>query len=124
MLQMLVQIAQFGNGLQPATDAYSQNSASSQDSALNNMTAMISNMLSIATVVAGIAFLFYFLLGAFGWITSEGDSGKLQKARNKMIHGAIGLVIVVTAYALIGLIGSIVGIDILNPGEALKKLIP
>ena len=119
-----VQLAQFGSGLQPPSDAWSKGSASGSTAALNNMTEMISSVITIATVVAAIFFIIYFLLAAFSWITSEGDSGKLTKARNQIIHAVIGLILVVTAYAIIGLIGSIVGIDILNPAAILQSVIP
>jgi len=119
-----VQIAQFGSGLQPPSTAWSKGSATSSKSALNNMTDMISSVITIATVLAAIFFIIYFILAAFSWITSEGDSGKLQKARNQIIHATIGLVLVVSAYAIIGLIGSIVGINILNPATILQSIIP
>jgi magnesium-transporting ATPase (P-type) len=121
----VVQIAQFGSGLQPPSDAYSKDSAvANGQAALNNMTQMISNVIGIATVLAAILFIIYFLMAAYAWITSEGDSGKLQKARNQMIHAIIGLVVLVSAYAIIGLVGSVVGIDILNPAEVLRELVP
>ena len=123
---LAVQIAQFGSGLQPPVDnEYAPADAvTNSDSALNAMTKMISNVIAIATVLAGVFFIVYFLLAAYAWITSEGDSGKLAKARQQMIHGVIGLALVVAAYAIIGLVGSLVGLDILNPAEILSGLAP
>jgi len=123
---LAVQIAQFGSGLQPPVDnEYSPAAAAtSGESALNAMSTMVSNVISIGTVMAGIFFIVYFLLAAYAWITSEGDSGKLEKARKQMIHAVIGLVIVVAAYAVVGLVGSLVGIDILRPAESLNQLVP
>ena len=57
--------------------------------------------------VGAIAVLIYFLWGAFEWITSAGDSAKLQSARNRMLHAFIGLLLLVTSYTLIGYISQL-----------------
>ena len=70
-----------------------------------------------ATTLGALLTIGYFILGAFEWITSEGDSGKLQKARNKMLHAAIGLLILVSAFIIIGFISALFfgnNFDILN----------
>ncbi len=128
-LLLVVQIAQFGSGIQPPAEKniYAPQEAvtdATGETALNAMTTMISNVIAIGTVAAGIFFIIYFLLAAYAWLMSEGDSGKLQKARNQMIHAVIGLALVVGAYAIIGLIGSLVGLDILNPAKILKEVAP
>ena len=125
---LTVQISQFGEGLKPpVNNQYSPEQAGQVgggDAALNSMTAMISNILAIATAVAGIYFIVYFIMAAFSWITSEGDSGKLQKARNQMIQAIIGLALIVATYAVVGLVGHLIGIDILNPATVLKGVVP
>jgi len=40
------------------------------------------------------------------------------------MNGVIGLIVLVSAYAAIGLLGKIVGIDILNFGQQLFTIIP
>jgi hypothetical protein len=63
-------------------------------------------------------------MAAIEWMTSGGDAGKLTSARNKMLHGVLGLVILVAAYGILGLIGTLVGIDLLNPGTLLDSIAP
>lgn len=111
-------IAQFGSGITPVTDAYS-----SADP-LSDLDLFVSNLLGLFTVFGALFFIIYFLMAAIQWISSGGDSGKLAEARNKMIQGVIGLIILVAAYGIIGLVGTIVGIDILNPIEQLQKISP
>ena len=128
-LLLVTQIAQFGSGLQPPTEKniYSPPEVATDatgKTALNVMTTMISNVIAIATVAAGIFFIVHFLLAAYAWLMSEGDSGKLQKARNQMIHAVIGLALAVGAYAIIGLVGSLIGLDILNPAQLLSEVAP
>lgn len=119
-----VQLAQiFGSGIQPPSEAYSVGSETGTG-ALTNMETMISNVLGIATVIATIIFIVYFVLAAITWITSGGDTNKVQKARDQIIQGVLGLVILVLMYSLVGLIGTIFGLQILRPGQTLERLIP
>ncbi len=118
-------LAQFGDGLQPIVDnAYTEGVTDNHTNALTTLELFISNMLGLGTVVGSIVFIIYFLLGAISWIGAGGDTSKINKARDQMIQGALGLIVLVAMYAIIGLIGTIVGLDILNPATELMKLIP
>ncbi len=85
-------------------------------------------VLSIAlggfTLVAALYFLFSLLVAGFNWMGAAGDTGKIQKARDTMTNGLIGLIIIVGVYAIAGVIGTMLGIDILNPGDLLLELGP
>jgi hypothetical protein len=74
--------------------------------------------------VGGFFFLVEFFIGAFKWVSSGGDKGKVDTARNEMTNGAIGMIIMVASYAIIGLLGSIIGFNILSPGTEIMKLVP
>jgi len=118
-------LAQFGDGLKPIVDnAYTEGVTDNDTNALTTLELFISNMLGLGTVVGSIVFIVYFLLGGISWIGAGGDTSKINKARDQMIQGALGLIVLVAMYAIIGLIGTIVGLDILNPATELMKLIP
>ena len=89
-----------------------------------NIELIISNVLGFFTIVGSLFFIVYFLIASMEWITSGGDSGKLSTARNKMLHGILGLVILVAAYGIIGLIGTIIGVDLLRPATLLESITP
>lgn len=108
---------------QPATNAYSAGSET-QAGALANMEKFISNVIGFLTVVGAVMFVIFFVMGAFQWITSGGDKGSLEKARNRMVQGILGLVILVASYSILGLLGSLVGLDLLNPADQIQKVIP
>lgn len=108
-------------GFTPPTNAYSQGS-NSASGALSNLELFISNIIGFMTAIGSVFFVIYFVLGAFEWITSGGDKGKVEKARNRMMNGAIGLVILVASYAIIGLLGSFIGLDLLNPAEQIRQI--
>lgn len=65
-------------------------------------------------IVGGLAFLLYFFMGGFGWITAGGDSEKIEKSREKITQGLIGLAILAGSYVIILFIEQVVGIDLLN----------
>lgn len=75
---------------------------------------IISNLLTIILVVGLIAVLFMFALGAFEWITSGGDKDAVARARGRILNAIVGLIILALAFLLSNVIGSIVGIDLLN----------
>lgn len=78
---------------------------------LNNM---VSTFFSILLVVVGIVFLFVLIMGGLKWMMSEGDDKKLTAARNQVTNALVGLVIVFAAWAIVALINSIFGINLLN----------
>lgn len=79
----------------------------------------MSTVITTLTVVAGLAFVLYFVLGGIKWITSSGDKGKAEEAKTELTQAAIGLIVVAVAYSIAGVIGGVVGIDILNPAKVL-----
>lgn len=89
---------------------------------------LISNIIGVLTVVAGIMFIIQFLVAGIGWLTSGGDKAKLEKAQQGLINAVIGLIIVVAAYAFISLLSSILGFDLLirNPTQFVEffKIVP
>lgn len=115
-------LTQFGSGLE-SDNPFNENSQVGTNS-LSNLERLLSTAIGALTVIAGLIFIIYFLLGALSWVTAGGDSGKVQKARDQMVQGVIGLIVVIAAYGIIGVIGAIVGLDLLNPAAALNALRP
>lgn len=93
---------------------------------LSNPVGPIANLISttvgLITVCAGIYFLFQLLTGAFSWMISSGDKGKLSTAQDRMLHAVIGLIIVVASYAIVSVVGGLLGFDILNPQNIVGAL--
>lgn len=85
---------------------------------------ILSNLLAMLTLVAGIAFLIYFVIGAFNWITAGGDTQKVEKAGKQITNALTGLIIVVAAYSVTAIVGTVLGIDILNPTTIINQLGP
>lgn len=69
-------------------------------------------------------FLIYFIVAALSWITAGGEKGKIESARNSMTNAALGLIIVIASYAIVGIVGGVLGLNILNPIQVIGTLIP
>lgn len=86
---------------------------------LNKVIGMVVNFL---TIVAGLWFLVQFITGGLQWIGAGGDKNNTTAARDKITNSLIGLIIVVIAWAVVGIIGNMLGLDIMNPGKLLPSL--
>ncbi|HOZ03073.1 MAG TPA: hypothetical protein PKX78_01090 [Candidatus Woesebacteria bacterium] len=70
-----------------------------------------------AMTIGALLVIVYFLWGALEWILSGGDTGKLDKARQRMMHAALGMIILVSSYVILGFISSLLfgeNFDLLN----------
>ncbi|MBR3252698.1 hypothetical protein IKF84_01330 [Candidatus Saccharibacteria bacterium] len=69
----------------------------------NNLVANLINWLSGIVGVVSAAFV---LIGAWGYITANGDPSKLQKAKQTILYAIIGLVIFALAQIITGFVSS------------------
>lgn len=58
-------------------------------------------VIRIFFVIAGLVALLYLLLGAFAWITSSGEEEAVTKARQKITAAIIGVILIVAMLAII-----------------------
>lgn len=84
----------------------------------------VGDAIGAITVLASLFFIVYSFLAAYQWATAGGDSGKIEKAKNRFVWGTLGLILIVASYSIVGLIGSLIGISILEPGVLLESIIP
>lgn len=92
--------------------------------AAGEFTSILSKIIGIMTIIAGIWFFFILLIGAFGFLGAGGDSKKMADATKRITSGLTGLIVIVLAYAFIWLIGNILGLNILNPQDIITQLGP
>ena len=94
------------------------------DSSLTNMELVISRIIGGLTIIGGIFFVVYFMLASFTWVTAGGDAGKIQKSRDQMVQGVLGLIIIIIAYSVVSAIGTVIGINVLNPSAQVREIFP
>lgn len=78
----------------------------------------ISNMIKVATVVAGLIVFYNFLMAGFNYITADGDANSMKKVMEEIKMSVIGIILIVTAYAITAVISLALFGDanfILNP---------
>lgn len=61
---------------------------------------IISSVINVALGLLGIVFFVLILTGGVRWMLSGGDEAKIKSARGLMVNAAVGLAIVLAAYAI------------------------
>lgn len=82
------------------------------------ITAFISNLVKLITVIAGIFVLINLLLAGLQYISSQGDPKGVEAAWNKIWMSLVGMVIIAAAFVITAIISFILFGDasfILNP---------
>lgn len=66
-----------------------------------SMGVLLGNLINFIFVVAVFLSLGFIIFGGINWITSAGDSGKVEAARNRIIAAIVGLIIIVLAFYIL-----------------------
>lgn len=74
----------------------------------------LSRIFGAILAVSALMVLIFLLWGAISWITSGGDKGKLEGARNRITQAIIGLIVLVASTAIFMMIQAALGIKVLN----------
>lgn len=77
---------------------------------LTQLPQFLIQLIFIIGVIVAIIFIIY---GGIKWVLSGGDKSAVESARNHIIAAIVGLIIVVGAFFIIGIIFQLVGAD--NP---------
>lgn len=67
-------------------------------------------------IIGALLVLLYLLWGGIEWITSGGDKGKTEAARNKITQAIIGLIVLAASTAIFMMLQSLLDICILSFG--------
>jgi hypothetical protein len=88
----------------------------SEFTGLTNLTAsgIVSGAISLVLIVVALVFFFILIIGGLKWITSGGDEKAVGVARAQITNALIGLAIIFAAWAIINLIGTVFGVNILK----------
>ncbi len=84
-------------------------------SAMNGNNATISTLATpiIANlfVISGIVAFFVILFAGFSYISGAGDKNKLTQSTNMLTYGILGLVVIVSAFLITKIIGTVIGFN-------------
>lgn len=74
--------------------------AAGYDPAQNNALTTVSSFITIVLGLVGVIFLALIIYGGFLWMTAAGNEKQVETAKNIISRAAIGLIIIVLAYAI------------------------
>ncbi len=77
---------------------------------------LFGSLMRAAMVIAAILVLVFLIWGAIEWITSAGDKGKVESARNKISNAVVGMVILAAVTAIFLVIQGWLGLNVLTFG--------
>jgi uncharacterized membrane protein len=76
--------------------------------AIPSFSTILSFVIKFFFVIAGIAALIYLLWGALSWVTSGGDKGNIEKARNKIVNAIVGVLLIIVVVAVVATLEQVV----------------
>jgi hypothetical protein len=71
---------------------------------ITNFGTMLGAVLGFVFILAALAAFIYLIWGGVAWITSGGDKGKTEEARNRIQAAILGLFIVFATWAVFSII--------------------
>jgi hypothetical protein len=94
-----------------------------------NVAILLGTFIRVMVIIGSLGFVLYFVIGAVNWITSGGDKGKLETAKQSIINALTGLVILLALVAITTFLKDVFQIDLLNiiwptPGGAVPTTTP
>lgn len=114
-----VVLAQFSvedTGLHAAAGVDDANSiyAGQQNTDLGTYVAL--NVIRPLFALAGVVFLAFMVYAGILWMTDQGNTEQVSKAKSILVHATVGLIIMLGSYAITNLVlTALTGEDIANP---------
>lgn len=106
LLSLMMPAVVFAQGIKnPVIGTLGNDPTKAKSGAL--FTSYFVNLWRVIMNIGTIMVMIYFIWGAVEWITSGGDKGKTEAARNRITNAAIGLIILVSSFTIIGFIGKL-----------------
>lgn len=68
-----------------------------------------------AMMVGGLAVIVSLLIGGVEWVMSNGDKGKVEHARERIMQTVIGMIVLMTAAGVTVFLSNALHINLLNP---------
>jgi cytochrome bd-type quinol oxidase subunit 2 len=78
---------------------------------LGNLNLIFTNIISVAISLVGLAVLAMIIYAGFLFLSAAGDKDATQRAQKTLNYAIRGLVLAVSAWIILNLIGNFIGID-------------
>lgn len=80
------------------------------DLAYEDLGSLVNKLVPILFSIAAMMVVFYFIIGAFELITSQGDKAHIVSARSKIYHSIIGFILLIVLFLAIEYIMPALGV--------------
>ena len=101
--------------MQLIKDAYAQgvdfsNTTINPVAKFSTISSFVNLMVPLMMIGGGLITLSMLLLGAYRYLTSEGNPEKITKAQNVMLYAVLGLFLIIASFVLTKIIGAVFNI--------------
>jgi hypothetical protein len=72
---------------------------------------ILSKAIPLIFVIGGIALLAMIIMAGFTFLTSAGDSKKMEQGKNQLTYAIVGIVIIFAAFWIVQIVGYMFGLD-------------
>jgi len=79
---------------------------------IQGLSCLIANVLSVAITLIGLAAFVMFIFASFKLLVKAGDSKSKEEAKNTFTYAVIGIVVALSAFIILNLIGQFTGVDV------------
>ena len=109
-----MQIADVTFSLGEAAESVGIPGAENAAAADGGFGAFMGQMLGAVFAIATLLVFLYLIWGAIQWISSGGDKGKVEQARNRITQAVIGLIVLASTVVIMMILQSFLGYSLFN----------
>lgn len=70
----------------------------------SGLTKTINTAVNVVIGIVGMLAVIMIIMGGISFVTSQGDTAKVTKARNTILYGVVGLIVVLLAFAIVNFV--------------------
>lgn len=75
-----------------------------KDGKEDDLMGTIQTAINVVLSVVGVVAVVVLIVGGISFITSQGDAGKVTKARNTILYGVVGLIVALLSFAIVNFV--------------------
>lgn len=69
-----------------------------------SLMSIIKDIINVVIGIVGVIAVVMMIIGGISFITSQGDTNKVTKARNTILYGVVGLIVALLAFAIVNFV--------------------
>lgn len=70
----------------------------------SGLMGIVQTIINVIIGVVGVVAVVMMIIGGISFITSQGDTNKVTKARNTILYGVVGLIVAMLAFAIVNFV--------------------